>query len=643
MCGIAGIALTSLRGTTRGPEDVASDMVEALGHRGPDGRGVRVMEFDRPDSTRITVALGHTRLAILDLSDRGGQPMGCPNAPIWITFNGEIYNFKAIRVDLERAGHQFRTGTDTEVILRGFQQWGIAVVERLQGMFAFAIWDGRSGELFLVRDRLGIKPLYFVRSHGMLLFASEVRALLASGLVSRRVDPVAVDQYLSYQTVPPPRTLVEGVRLVEPGHIIHVGPDDGTWVERRYWDMLGNASRDAAEASPADARREVTRLLEEAASLHLVSDVPVGLFLSGGIDSSALVALTKQAGVTPRTFTVVLPGSALDEAEFARTIARRFDAHHTEITLDEPELRRLAPEALGRVDHPSADGFNTYVVAGAVRRADIKVALSGLGGDELFGGYPSFRRLRRAAAYGRVWRHSPQALRHVAAVGVRTLGRESVAASKAAAVIEGDGSLPRTFPLMRQLFSAADRTALLGTTRPGDADPYVQLLTAAAAAYPQAGLMSQVSYAEARTYMHDVLLRDTDQMTMAHGLEARVPLLDHRLVEYVMGLPDERKEPGATPKRLLVESLGDRLPAECVYRPKQGFVLPFDRWMRSELRSFCEHHLGPAGLAGRGMFRPSAVSALWQAFSEGSPRTTWSRPWALVALDSWIECNRLTT
>jgi asparagine synthase (glutamine-hydrolysing) len=343
----------------------------------------------------------------------------------------------------------------------------------------------------------------------------------------------------------------------------------------------------------------------------------------------------------------VLPGAPQDEARYAKQVAACFGADHTEIPLTIGEVRTDLEAALASIDHPSGDAMNTYFVSRAVGRAGIKVALSGLGGDELFGGYPSFRRLRHIAAYGGFWRRAPGGMRTAAASLVRTVGGASIGAEKAAAVLDTDARIAATFPVMRELFSGPIRRALLGDEAVGPVegagDPYVVLLDDAVRRHPGIGPLGLVAYAEARTYMHDVLLRDTDQMSMAHGLEVRVPLLDHRLVEYVMGLPDAMKAPGHPPKRLLVESLGADLPAEAVHRAKQGFVLPFDQWMRTDLREFCAERLGPGGLAGRRLFRPEALSSLWQSFLKRDGRTTWSRPWALVALDSWIDANGIST
>ncbi|HUL73826.1 MAG TPA: asparagine synthase (glutamine-hydrolyzing) [Vicinamibacterales bacterium] len=638
MCGIAGAVFWHDGPSADEHDAIVTRMVEALAHRGPDGRGVvRCTAGEASPGPRAT--FGHTRLSIIDLSERGRQPMTTARRPVWITYNGEIYNFAALRAELESLGRAFRSDSDTEVLLQGYEQWGMGVVDRLHGMFAFAIWDGVARRLLLARDRLGIKPLYVHRTDRGLLFASEVRSLLASGLVERKLDPIALDQYLAYQSVPTPRTLVRHVQMLRPATIAIAGPG-GSYDERAYWDLLTDASPDARHATRAEARRRVHDLLTASVRRHLVSDVPVGVFLSGGIDSGALVALMRQAGAIPRTFTIACPGTSYDEAAEARAVAAQFGAEHTEIPLDVAAMCHELPEALASADHPSGDGPNTFIVAHAVRRTGLKVALSGLGGDEFFGGYPSFQRLGRLAPYARLWRRSPAGVRATAAAAVRTLAGRSVASGKAAALVESDGSLSQMFPILRQLFPVADRSDLLGEdlvrTSRAAGDPYVALLADAEARIDGLGELALICYAEARTYMHDVLLRDTDQMSMRHALEVRVPLLDHELVAYLMGLPDDVRHGGVTPKPLLVDSLGEPLPEGCL-RPKRGFVLPFREWMRGPLREFCERHLGGEGLTGRGFVRAPGVHGLWQSFLAGERRTSWSRLWTLVALDAWLD------
>jgi asparagine synthase (glutamine-hydrolysing) len=645
MCGIAGAVFWGNTPRSADSRAIVERMTRALAHRGPDGEGVvqcvGPANQDSPD--RPTCVLGHRRLAIIDLSERAAQPMTSGRAPIWATYNGEIYNFRQVRKELERIGRQFRTDSDTEVVLQGYEEWGSRVLERLRGMFAVAIWDGHTNQLVIARDRLGIKPLYLHRTDQGVLFASEIRALLASGLIPRRLDPVALDQFLAYQAVPPPRTLVRGIELLLPGHVA-VATHPGRFEQHAYWDLLDRHDpADGHDADRAETQRRIRELLLESIGLHLVSDVPVGVFLSGGIDSGALVALMREAGVIPRTFCVTFPGTAFDESPFARAVATAFETEHVEIPIEAASVPAQIAEAAASIDHPSGDGINTFLISRAVRAAGIKVTLSGLGGDEFFGGYPSFQRFSKYGSYARAWGRSPEPLRSGVAAAVRAVGDRTVGTLKTAALLETDGSLPQMFPIMRQLFSASQRTALL-TPDVADLashadDPYVTLLRTALERAGGLGTMSLVSYAEARTYMHDVLLRDTDQMSMRWGLEVRVPLLDHRVVEYLMSLPDEVKEPGDRPKGLLVDSLSRPLPEACVNRSKQGFVLPFDVWMRGELRTSCEHHL--RALGERSLLRHDAVQELWSSFLAGDRRVSWSRPWTLVALDAWLDQTQI--
>ncbi len=644
MCGIAGILSAAGKSAVQGANSLDAPlarMLEHVGHRGPDDKGLRVIQEEA-----VAVGLAHTRLSILDLSPAGHQPMHDPRTGNWITFNGEIYNFRELRELLDKGADSWRSESDTEVILRAYERWGKDCVGYLRGMFAFALWDSSRHELFIARDRLGIKPLYYYGAPGLFLFGSEVRALLASDLVPRKLDHLALWEYLGYQSVPAPRTLVAGVRALRPGCWLCVDKN-GRVTEGCYWDLLKNASREAQIASASESKRRVRELLEEAVALHLVSDVAVGAFLSGGIDSSAIVALVREAGQQPRTFSVVFDETKYDENVYARQIASRFQTEHREVHLTEASLLEQLPQALSEMDHPTGDGMNTYVVSRAVRAEGIKVALSGLGGDEFFAGYPSFKRLRRTIKYLRHWTIAPEALRRLAAGAIKTIGGSSVQAAKAASIIGGDGTLASVFPVTRQVLSVEQRRSLMHDSWPhfdGElADPYVELLQETYRETTTAEMLSLISYAEGRTYMHDVLLRDTDQMSMAHALEVRVPLLDHKLVEYLMGLPDERKASNGTPKRLLVESLNGLLPEEIVQRPKRGFTLPFEPWMRGGLRKFCEERLSLERTASRKLFRPQRVQQLWQSFQAGRSDVSWSRLWILVVLEDWLERNGISS
>jgi asparagine synthase (glutamine-hydrolysing) len=635
MCGIAGLLKTESNGFDLAA--VATRVLPHLDHRGPDDRGLMVVAEGR-------CAFVHTRLSILDLSPAGHQPMATPDGRYWITYNGEIYNFRELRRQLLDQGEQFASQSDTEVILKLYARCGADCLAQLRGMFAIAIWDDACQELFVARDRLGIKPLYYYAADQRFLFASEVRALLATGLAPRRLDAVALSEYLAYQSVPAPRTLIDGVRLLPPGSWLKVDAQ-GRVTEKCYWDALACAEPVAPGQSYETSKRRINELLHEAVALHLVSDVPVGAFLSGGIDSTAIAVLMREAGQQPHTFSVVFNEQAFDEARYAQLVAIAVRAEHTEIRLDDQSLLAQLPAALQAMDQPTGDGINSYVVSQAVRAAGVKVALSGLGGDELFGGYPSFARLGKAARYLRWWGNVPAPLRQSMGSAVRWWSGSSIATAKTAAMLASDGRLASIYPLVRQVLSQQQRRSLL-TERvlaltEFSHDPYHPFLSEAFA-QTSAGMISQISYAEARTYMHDVLLRDTDQMSMAHALEVRVPLLDHKLVEYVLGLPDAHKVSNGTPKRLLVEGLGKLLPPEIVHRPKRGFTLPFEVWMRGELRGYCEQRLAPERIEARGILRAEQVTRLWQRFLAGRADVSWSRLWVLVTLEEWLERHQIT-
>jgi asparagine synthase (glutamine-hydrolysing) len=510
-------------------------------------------------------------------------------------------------------------------------------------MFAFAVWDAQKQELFIARDRLGIKPLYYYAGDGKVVFASEVRAILATELAPRQIDPMALNDYLAYQSIPSPRTLIKDVKALAPGSWMVIDAS-GIIEERRYWDLLQDLSTEAGAASQSAILDRTGQLLREAVELHLVSDAPLGVFLSGGIDSSAVVALMSEMRHTPRTFSVIFAESNYDESVYARQVAARFGAEHTEIHLTEGAMLDQLPDALAAMDQPTGDGVNTYVVSRAVKEAGVKVALSGLGGDEFFVGYPSFLRLEKALKRLRPLQHLPAPARNMAARAVELAGGGSIRAAKAALMIGGDGSLASMYPVVRQVLSPSKRRSLLseGWKRLDELwrDPYVDLLRNAYRSAGSAELFALISYAEGRTYMHDVLLRDTDQMSMAHSLEVRVPLLDHKLVEYVMGTPDAHKRPNGVPKSLLVRSLGNLLPHDVWRRPKRGFTLPFADWMRGGLRNFCEERLHPRRIGSRGIFDAGEVMNLWQSFISGSREVSWSRLWILVALEEWLEQNQ---
>lgn len=621
MCGIAGIA--GLKGL-EAPEAMVKRMTDREAHRGPDAEGIW---------SNNEVVLGHRRLSIIDLSPASNQPLHSADGERTIIFNGELYNYRELKAQL--AHHSFKTGGDTEVVMAAYAEWGLGCLDRFHGMYAFALWDHQRSELHIVRDRLGIKPVYLFERDGHLVFASEIRALFASGLVPRELDQAGLADYLRYGTVHAPATLVKDVRMLMPGHRLLWKA--GAVSTHRYWHLVGNATREAAEMPLPVVQREVRARLARAVEKRLVSDVPFGAFLSGGIDSSAVVGLMAQASTTRvHTFSVVFNEEAFSEERYARLVAKRFHTEHTAIQLKPEDMLRLLPDALQAMDHPSTDGPNTYVVSQVTKEAGITMALSGLGGDELFAGYEVFS--RSLGLLKKNWITSvPKPLRAMAGAAYKG-ARRTAAASKAAELLKVRSfAIEETYPLSRLTFTNAELRAFAPVPDlPGNAvqDIVSELLNKEGG--NSLPLLSQVSVAELSTYLQNVLLRDTDQMSMAHALEVRVPFLDHELVEFVLGVNDQHKFP-RTPKQLLVDSLSDLLPREIVDRPKMGFTLPWEQWMKNELRSFCEERL--AKLGARPEFDKHGVDRLWQRFLGGDQRVTWSRVWYLVVLADWIDRN----
>lgn len=618
MCGLNGIVALGSEGGKLAER--VERMNVALAHRGPDDGGV--FSDDR-------VSLGHRRLSIIDLSNAGHQPMQSADGRYVIVFNGEIYNFRELRSELD---YPFRSHTDTEVLLAAWQTWGEKCIERLIGMFAFAVWDRMQGELHLVRDRLGKKPVYYYHGGGNLVFSSEMRAVLASGLVPRRLNADALVDFLRYQTVHQPDTIVEGIRLLPAGtHMKIKGREPEI---RSYWTPL-QARPQPGITRPA-AMKAVRDALQKAVERRLVADVPFGAFLSGGIDSSAIVALMSQVTDKVSTFSISFAEEEFSEARYARMVAEKYNTDHHEIQLTPEHFLGLLPDALDHMDHPSGDGPNTYVVSKVTRDAGITMALSGLGGDELFAGYSIFERSMRLRNLD--WLNVvPRSLRAVAG-NVLYKMKPSIATAKVSGILGKPRlSALSAYPFNRQVYLDDQVLAILNRSRlpQNYADALLERLSMDAR-FRSLPLLSQVSVAEMATYMQHVLLRDTDQMSMAHALEVRVPFLDHELVELVLGLPDDIKYPH-TPKQLLVESLGDLLPPEIVNRPKMGFTLPYERWMKEDLYDFCDERLNR--LADRAEFDGSVVRSNWADFIEGKRTISWSRIWMLVVLEHWLEKN----
>ena len=533
------------------------------------------------------------------------------------------------------------------------------------------------GTLFLARDRLGIKPLYYTNfglriadfgfednqttespqrnskfeiRNSKFAFASEVRTLLASGIVPRRLSREALESYLLFGSVSEPMTLVEGVLSLPPGHRLTIGldPANRTAKIERYWSVAtssstnGHRSQNGGQKTDANSSAvQVRKLLEESIRKHLIADVPVGVFLSGGIDSTALAALASREVSGVHTFTVAFPEKEFSEAIIARRTAERLGTTHQEVMLTGDAMLARLGDAVGALDQPSIDGINTYLVSWSARQAGLKVALSGLGGDEVFGGYATFSRTAKYQRLATVGNRVPAGVRSVMAAAVAETGARFMpgdAARKLASLWNSPRSLPDPFYFGRALFPAAKVSALMQGTNSGkDRGLWWDWLAQSAEQARNLDPFAAVSCMEAQSYLVSTLLRDTDSMSMAHSLEVRVPFLDHPLVEFVTGLPQEMKLHKGIPKALLVAALEDMLPSEVVQQTKRGFTLPWAEWLRGPLKKRLENGFSELSPTLREALNPEMVQDIWQSYLDG--KTSWSRPWSLYVLNEWVKRN----
>jgi asparagine synthase (glutamine-hydrolysing) len=608
VCGIAG----AIGNTALDADAVVERMSRRMVPRGPDDAGI-----ERQQGDGRNVVLGSRRLAIVDLSDAGHQPMVDPDRGTMIAFNGMIYNYRELRSELEARGERFFSTSDTEVILRAYGCFGERSVERLRGMFAFAIWDPEREDVLLARDRLGIKPLYYYRAGDTVLFASQVKALLASGAVPQRLSPEAIESFLVWGAVAEPRTAIKGVRSLPAGHLGRVTADGVTI--QRYWEI--DEDSPARPLSADEACHELRAHLQDAVRSHLEGDVEVGVFLSGGVDSSILAAAAAREAPT-RAVSVAFADHRLDEERFARAVAERLGLRHEVVRLESGAMIDSLPAAFDAMDQPSFDGMNTFVVSQAAASLGLKVALSGLGADELFDGYGYAARMRRMETALRM----PAPLRRLAGLAPRPIlgGRAEKLRAWARAGPPRNGS---AYLLLRRVFLDEDLDHLLpdrSGIEPAPGDGGERALVNAARL-------------DLENYTRNVLLRDTDAMSMAHSLEVRVPYLDHRLVEWALTLPDDLVV--GRRKALLIDAVGAELPPEVRARSKHGFALPLSEWMRGPLRGEVGAALTSPDPGLEAIVSLDASLAIWRDFLGSGHR--WVRAWALFALGRWVESLRI--
>lgn len=626
-------------------------MAAAMVHRGPDEEGFLVNDSRTPGT-----ALGMRRLSIIDLSG-GHQPLWNEARDVAVVFNGEIYNYHEVRERLSLAGHRFNTNCDTEILVHGWEEWGEELLNELRGMFTFAVLDLRKHfatvpVLFLARDPLGIKPLYYARTEQGFAFASELRALLAAGVIERKLSPDALTSYLLFGSVSEPVTLVEGAFSLPPGHalLLHLPDRRRNPRARPWWDPAHSAAaRDPNRPRDfASASARLRTLLEDAVRAHLIADVPVGLFLSSGLDSSAIAVLAGRAHQGIQSFALTFPDTEYDEGPLARVVAQRAGTRHTEVPLKGNDMLARLDEAINALDQPTMDGINTYFVSWAAREVGLKVALSGLGSDELFGGYRTFGDTPKFARLEMVSRFLPGTFRRMSVPLVNTLLRRAGSADAARKASDAwlmPDVLPHPYFFTRLLFPPSELLKLADARYRNSAvandgvtlDPTWMAWLERAADQANAGEpVAGISWMEMRTYMASTLLHDTDSVSMARSLEVRVPFLDTPLVEFVSALPDDaRIQPGVS-KGLLRAALAGLIPAEILEQKKRTFALPWEDWLRTSLRPRVEASLKELAPALRGHLHAEGVEMVWDNFQNA--QTTWSRPWSLYVLNEW--CRR---
>lgn len=618
MCGITGL----LEFNSSSSDDlVIRKMTGALAHRGPDAEGIW-MENE--------IAVGHRRLSIIDLSSAANQPFADNSGRYIIAFNGEIYNYNEVKSQLY--GYAFKTTSDTEVIVAAYAKWGAHCLDHFKGMFAFAIWDRQQKELFIARDRLGVKPLYYYIDDKHLIFASEVRAILASGLVKKKLNKQALTEYFTYQSVTSPLSLIENIRQLEAGCYLTV--KNSRLIIKRYWNV-SNCATSNDYSNEAIIKKNIFQRLGKSVERRLVSDVPVAAFLSGGIDSSVVVGLMAEyCEVKPATFNISFSEETYDESKYAEIVSRKFNTEHRRIQLSPGIMLDQLDSALSALDAPSGDGINSYVVSKAIREEGIKVALSGIGGDELFAGYPVFGQYQNLHAQSRLWKHSAL-LRKLASALLPRNGFSNKRLRLKQLLNVPVPDIAHIYPLLRQMLPPALQEQLL---RPASSKKTMleDLLLDNQEGLNSLPVLSQVTAAEYYGYTQNTLLKDTDQMSMAVALEVREPFFDIDLIEYVIGIPDQFKKP-VYPKSLLVESVKPLLPDEIVFRKKQGFVFPWKLWMKNELYSFCDQHI--SRIAERDFINAEALSQFWKAFLNNNPGIRWLDIWLFVVLEYWLEKN----
>lgn len=628
MCGIAGFI--DFKGASS--EQELEDMTHSLEHRGPDGFGTFIL-----GTSEYKIGFGHRRLSILELSELGKQPMSWNQ--FTIVFNGEIYNFSEIKVELEKLGHSFLSESDTEMILHAYGEWGEKCLDRFIGMFAFVIYDSKSEEVFIARDRAGVKPLFLYQKNGLFLFASELKAFHKHSDFEKKINTQAVQAYLQYGSVPTPHCIFDYCSKLEPGHYIKTSLKDFNIISTQYWNVYDYYNKPKLAISTGEAKQETERLLKSACEYRMVSDVPVGVFLSGGYDSTCVTALLqKDRTEALRTFTISVPDIGLNEAPYAKAIAERLQTNHTETECTAQDAIDLIAQLPYFYDEPFADSsaIPTTLVS-KIAKQHVTVALSADGGDEVFAGYNRYELILK---YGEKLNKIPGFARKSMA------GVMDLVPANAIPVLKNKYNFAQRYEKTKSILrNTSDQNIMLSVSQLFTEEQINSLCTKRfeklSTYFDSKELKnySSLAFAQAmdyQTYLLDDILQKVDRASMSVSLESREPLLDHRLIEYAAQLPDELKFRNGSKKWLLKEIVHDYIPKSVMDRPKMGFAIPIESWLKNELRDLLETYLTEDKVSESGLFNWKEIEQLKTAFL-GGRKEFGVKIWYLLSYFMWYE------
>ena len=630
MCGIAGFIDFHKKST----KSNIQSMIEPLNHRGPDGEGVSLFK-----SKNAIIGFGHKRLSIIDLSQAGKQPMALNH--LHITYNGEIYNYQEIKNELLELGHHFNGESDTEMILHAYTEWGIKAVERFIGMFAIALFDEKKQEVVFIRDRAGVKPLFYYQKNDLILFSSELKSFHEHPEFEKKLDLNAVAAYMQYGNVPTPHCIFKNCGKIKPGHYLKINLENKSQQEIQYWNVYDFYNQPKLNLSFPEAKIQTKELLKSAFNYRMVADVPVGVFLSGGYDSTTVSSLI-QAESTARlkTFTIGVPDIGLNEAPYARDIAKHLGTDHTEINCTEEEAIEMIKDLPFFYDEPFADSsaIPTTLVSKAARK-DVTVALSADGGDEIFGGYNRYDFMHR---YGKTLNSIPKAVRKILVGAMGNISSEKIP------VLKDKYNFHNRYEKLKTVLNdPSEKEIMLSLSQQFNDEQMKSVMKSEFTSLPTMfqskemleDFKSPLSYMMAidfQTYMLDDILQKVDRATMTNSLEGREPMLDHRILEFAAQLPDEYKYQNGIKKRILREITHDYIPKELLDRPKMGFAIPIAKWLKNELRDHVEEYLNEDRIEKQGIFNWEFITKLKMDFYKGRKEYD-SKIWYFLMFQMWYE------